>query len=66
MRLSLVRTDQIAIDEAGAAVHVGQTVLVRRKAKTELGKLIAGPGVYVCNECVDLCNEILVEETPAR
>lgn len=25
-------------------------------------KLIAGPGVYVCNECVDLCNEILEEE----
>ena len=29
-------------------------------------KLIAGPGVYICNECVDLCNEIIVEETGGR
>jgi ClpX C4-type zinc finger len=27
-------------------------------------KLIAGPGVYVCNECVDLCNDILDNEKP--
>ncbi len=26
-------------------------------------KLIAGPGVYICDECIDLCNEIVVEET---
>jgi len=26
------------------------------------GALIAGPGVYICDECVDLCNEILDEE----
>ena len=25
-------------------------------------KLIAGPGVYICDECIDLCNEILDEE----
>ncbi len=29
------------------------------KDKGAIAKLIAGPGVYICNECVDLCNEIL-------
>jgi hypothetical protein len=32
------------------------------KNQDQVHKLIAGPGVYVCNECVDLCNEILDEE----
>jgi hypothetical protein len=37
------------------------------KAKSEVGRLIAGPGVYICNECVGLCNEIIAQEqTPAR
>jgi hypothetical protein len=36
------------------------------KAKSEVDKLVAGPGVYICNECVDLCNEIIVDQTPAR
>jgi ClpX C4-type zinc finger len=31
------------------------------KDKDEVGKLIAGPGVYICNECVDLCDQILAE-----
>jgi ATP-dependent Clp protease ATP-binding subunit ClpX len=25
-------------------------------------KLIAGPGVYVCNECIDICNEIIADD----
>ena len=29
-------------------------------------KLIAGPGVYICDECIDLCNEIIDEEFTAR
>jgi ClpX C4-type zinc finger len=33
-----------------------------RKDKDSIAKLIAGPGVYICNECVDLCNLILAEE----
>ena len=33
------------------------------KAQDEVKKLIAGPSVYICNECVDLCNEIIEEET---
>ncbi len=32
------------------------------KSQKEVTKLIAGPKVYICNECVDLCNEILREE----
>jgi hypothetical protein len=32
------------------------------KISEQVKKLIAGPGVYICNECVDLCNEILEEE----
>ena len=32
------------------------------KAQDQVRKLIAGPGVYICDECIDLCNEILDEE----
>ena len=33
------------------------------KNQTEVRKLIAGPSVFICNECVDLCNDIISEET---
>ena len=32
------------------------------KSQDQVRKLIAGPGVYICYECIDLCNEILDEE----
>src|SRR6187401_3531728 len=32
------------------------------KSQTQVKKLIAGPGVYICDECIDLCNEIIEEE----
>lgn len=32
------------------------------KGQKEVKKLIAGPGVYICDECIDLCNDIIVEE----
>ncbi|MBD0346659.1 MAG: ATP-dependent Clp protease ATP-binding subunit ClpX, partial [Coleofasciculus sp. Co-bin14] len=32
------------------------------KSSEQVRKLIAGPGVYICDECVELCNEILDEE----
>ena len=32
------------------------------KSQNQVKKLIAGPGVYICNECIDLCNEIIDEE----
>jgi hypothetical protein len=34
------------------------------KPSTEVRKLIAGPGLYICNECVGLCGLILEDETP--
>src|SRR5213082_1974936 len=38
------------------------------KSQRQVKKLIAGPGVYICDECIDLCNEIIDEEltTPAQ
>ena len=33
------------------------------KEQSLVKKLIAGPNVYICNECIDLCNDILLEET---
>ena len=33
------------------------------KDKDSIAKLIAGPGVYICNECVELCNHILAEQS---
>ena len=33
------------------------------KEQSQVKKLIAGPNVYICNECIDLCNDILLEET---
>ena len=33
------------------------------KNQTEVKKLIAGPSVFICNECVDLCNDIIIEES---
>jgi len=36
------------------------------KSQRQVRKLIAGPGVYICDECVDLCNEIISEEKGPR
>lgn len=36
------------------------------KSQHEVGKLIAGPSVYICDECVELCNEIIREELQER
>jgi ATP-dependent Clp protease ATP-binding subunit ClpX len=33
-----------------------------REASSEVASLIAGPGVYICNECVGLCNDILAQK----
>src|SRR5690554_2895880 len=32
------------------------------KVQEQVKKLIAGPGVYICDECIELCNEIIEEE----
>ena len=36
------------------------------KSQKQTKKLIAGPGVYICDECIDLCNEIIAEELFGR
>jgi len=36
------------------------------KSQKQVKKLIAGPGVYICDECIDLCNEIIDEEVGER
>jgi ATP-dependent protease Clp ATPase subunit len=33
------------------------------KKQKQVKKLIAGPGVYICNECIDLCNQIIEKES---
>ncbi len=35
------------------------------KPSSAVAKVIAGPGVYICNECIQLCNDILTEEQQA-
>jgi ATP-dependent Clp protease ATP-binding subunit ClpX len=35
------------------------------KSQHEVRKLIAGPSVFICNECIDLCNDIIREEAQA-
>ena len=32
------------------------------KSQDKVVRLVAGPGVYICNECVDLCTQIIAEE----
>lgn len=36
------------------------------KSQKQVKKLIAGPGVYICDECIELCNEIIEEEVGER
>ena len=31
-------------------------------SQEEVRKLIAGPGVYICDQCIDLCNDIILDE----
>lgn len=36
------------------------------KSQHEVCKLIVGPSVFICDECVDLCNVIIKEQCPSR
>src|SRR5258707_4646355 len=36
------------------------------KSQNEVQKLIAGPTVYICNECIDICNEIITDDQQAE
>ncbi|GIG68643.1 ATP-dependent Clp protease ATP-binding subunit ClpX [Phytomonospora endophytica] len=48
------------------APRIGESELLKcsfcGKSQKQVKKLIAGPGVYICDECIDLCNEIIEEE----
>ncbi len=50
------------------ARFVGTSDLVKcsfcGKSHKQVDKLIAGPGVYICNECIELCNDIIIIEGP--
>ena len=48
------------------ATQVLATCSFCKKNNTEVKKLIAGPGVYICDECVALCDEIVATETTAE
>ena len=45
--------------DGGELLEVLVSAASRQK---QVKKLIAGPGVYICDECIDLCNEIIEEE----
>jgi ATP-dependent Clp protease ATP-binding subunit ClpX len=36
------------------------------KSQHEVKKLIAGPSIFICDECIDLCNEIIRDELPVE
>lgn len=36
------------------------------KSQKQVTKLVAGPNVYICNECIDLCNDIIEQELTER
>jgi len=36
------------------------------KDQSEVRRLVAGPGVYICNLCIELCNEVLKEDSSPR
>jgi hypothetical protein len=36
------------------------------KAQDQVRKLVAGPGVYICDGCIQLCNEVISTEPPRR
>ncbi|HEV7892609.1 MAG TPA: ATP-dependent Clp protease ATP-binding subunit ClpX, partial [Pyrinomonadaceae bacterium] len=61
----------------GRSVRPRQIPMVRRtddtlrcsfcgKSQNEVKKLIAGPTVYICNECIDICNEIITDDQQAE
>jgi len=57
------------VSEEGSEYHDDSKILFCsfcNKSQREVGKLIAGPSVYICDECVDLCNEIIREELQER
>ena len=50
----------------GATSEGGRRCSFCGKPQDAVAKLIAGPGVYICDECVELCNDVLDEELPVE
>ncbi|PPE73064.1 ATP-dependent Clp protease ATP-binding subunit ClpX [Solimonas fluminis] len=55
-------------NETRSGAHNGRVLYCSfcGKSEHEVRKLIAGPSVYICDECVDLCNDIIREEVHAK
>ena len=51
---------------SGTATHEALSCSFCNKSQFDIIKLVAGPGVYICNECVALCNQIIAEELDRR
>jgi ATP-dependent protease Clp ATPase subunit len=51
---------------SSTASHTALTCSFCNKSQFEVVKLVAGPGVYICDACVDLCNQIIAEELRRR
>lgn len=51
---------------SGSAVHEALSCSFCSKSQFDVLKLVAGPGVYICNECVDLSSQIIAEERKAK
>jgi hypothetical protein len=72
IRRSTSRAKATRTREAGSASESLLLCSFRGKSQRQARKMIAGPGVYICDECVDLCVEVLEEgdggmrEAPAR
>ncbi len=50
------------MDKKGGRNYLGLYCSFCGKSQKEVKKLIAGPAVYICNECIELCNDIIAEE----
>ena len=60
-------TRKVPTKEGNAVARIGDGADLLKcsfcgKSQKQVKKLIAGPGVYICDECIDLCNEIIEEE----
>ena len=52
-------------DKKGSSTEKNLYCTFCGKSQHEVKKLIAGPSVFICDECIDLCNEIIRDEQPA-
>lgn len=56
---------ETAANTAGGTAALQVDCSFCTKPSSQVAKVIAGPGVYICNECVQLCNDILEQEQQA-